>query len=138
MVVLTPCKWQMQVPEMARRELTGALLQLKALGVDSLAEFDFLSPPPPELAAKAVEALHVLGALDAEARCAMAVTLFITHSDNAAGSCKGWKDVYSMRMSDCNTAKAPQHAAWQRWRTGRLTSPVGGQACCAAAGAPGL
>ena len=54
---------------MARRELTGALLQLKALGVDSLAEFDFLSPPPPELAAKAVEALHVLGALDAEARC---------------------------------------------------------------------
>jgi HrpA-like RNA helicase len=58
-----------QVPEMARRELTGALLQLKALGVDSLAEFDFLSPPPPELAAKAVEALHVLGALDADARC---------------------------------------------------------------------
>ena len=59
----------MQVPEMVRRELTGALLQLKALGVDSLAEFDFLSPPPPELAAKAVEALHVLGALDSDARC---------------------------------------------------------------------
>jgi ATP-dependent RNA helicase DDX35 len=54
---------------MARRELTGALLQLKALGVDSLGEFDFPSPPPPELAAKAVEALHVLGALDSEARC---------------------------------------------------------------------
>jgi HrpA-like RNA helicase len=59
----------MQKPEMARRELTGALLQLKALGVDSLGEFGFPSPPPPELAAKAVEALHVLGALDSEARC---------------------------------------------------------------------
>lgn len=54
---------------MARRELTGALLQLKALGIDSLGEFDFPSAPPPELAAKAVEALHVLGALDDEARC---------------------------------------------------------------------
>lgn len=52
---------------MARRELTGALLALKGLGVDSLAGFDFPSPPPPELAAKAVEALHVLGALDADA-----------------------------------------------------------------------
>ena len=57
-----------QVPEMARRELTGALLQLKALGVDSLAGFDFPAPPPPELAAKAVEALHVLEALDTDAR----------------------------------------------------------------------
>ena len=64
-----PCK-PAQKPEMARRELTGALLQLKALGVDSLAEFDFPSPPPPELAAKAVEALHVLGALEADARWA--------------------------------------------------------------------
>ena len=58
-----------QVPEMARRDLAGALLQLKALGVDSLAEFDFPAPPPPQLAAKAVEALHILKALDSEARC---------------------------------------------------------------------
>lgn len=54
---------------MARRDLAGALLQLKALGVDSLAEFDFPAPPPPQLAAKAVEALHVLSALDSQARC---------------------------------------------------------------------
>lgn len=57
------------MPEMARRDLAGALLQLKALGVDSLAEFDFPAPPPPQLAAKAVEALHVLSALDSQARC---------------------------------------------------------------------
>ncbi len=64
-----------QTPEMARRDLAGAVLQLKALGVDSLAEFDFPAPPPPQLAAKAVEALHVLAALDSEARCrAMGLT----------------------------------------------------------------
>lgn len=53
---------------MARRDLATALLQLKALGVDSLADFDFPAPPPPQLAAKAVEMLHVLTALDSDAR----------------------------------------------------------------------
>jgi HrpA-like RNA helicase len=86
-------EWHMQVPEMARRELTGALLQLKALGVDSLAEFDFLSPPPPELAAKGVEALHVLGALDADARCLSAADSLCP--DRAACGCEEIEACYS-------------------------------------------
>lgn len=64
-----------QIPEMVRRDLASALLQLKALGVDSLADFDFPAPPPPQLAAKAVEMLHVLTALDSDAR-----SPFFTHS----------------------------------------------------------
>jgi ATP-dependent RNA helicase DDX35 len=51
-------------PEMQRCSLTATVLQLKALGVDNVLRFDFLSPPPPELLANALEALYALGAVD--------------------------------------------------------------------------
>jgi ATP-dependent RNA helicase DDX35 len=40
------------------------ILQLKALGIDNVARFDFLTPPPAELVMRALELLYSLGALD--------------------------------------------------------------------------
>jgi ATP-dependent RNA helicase DDX35 len=53
-------------PEMQRCSLAAVALQLKALGVDNLLRFDFLSPPPPESLARALELLFALGAVTAQ------------------------------------------------------------------------
>ncbi|KAI9819407.1 MAG: hypothetical protein M1832_003969 [Thelocarpon impressellum] len=52
------------VPEVQRSNLAPAILQLKALGIDNVARFDFLVPPPAELVIRALELLYSLGALD--------------------------------------------------------------------------
>lgn len=52
------------VPEIQRSNLAPATLQLKALGIDNIARFDFLTPPPAELVIRALELLYSLGALD--------------------------------------------------------------------------
>ena len=52
------------VPEIQRSNLAPAILQLKALGIDNIARFDFLTPPPAELVIRALELLYSLGALD--------------------------------------------------------------------------
>lgn len=52
------------VPEVQRSNLAPTVLQLKALGVDNIARFDFLTPPPAELVIRALEHLYALGALD--------------------------------------------------------------------------
>ena len=52
------------VPEIQRSNLAPAILQLKALGIDNIARFDFLTPPPAELIVRALELLYSLGALD--------------------------------------------------------------------------
>ncbi|KAF5511398.1 putative ATP-dependent RNA helicase DHX35 [Colletotrichum siamense] len=52
------------VPEVQRSNLAPFILQLKALGIDNVLRFNFLSPPPAELMAKALELLYSLGALD--------------------------------------------------------------------------
>eukprot|EP00850_Spirogloea_muscicola_P014566 SM000105S13911 [mRNA] locus=s105:306688:310827:- [translate_table: standard] len=54
------------VPEVARCNLAGIVLQLKALGVRDVLDFDFLDPPPRAAIAKALEQLYVLGALTLE------------------------------------------------------------------------
>ncbi|KAG6002901.1 hypothetical protein E4U21_002512 [Claviceps maximensis] len=51
-------------PEIQRSNLAPMILQLKALGIDNVVRFDYLSPPPSELMSKAVELLYSLGALD--------------------------------------------------------------------------
>ncbi|KAK9470990.1 P-loop containing nucleoside triphosphate hydrolase protein [Dipodascopsis tothii] len=56
------------VPEVQRSNLVGVVLQLKALGIDNVARFDFVSSPPAELVIKALELLYMLGALDDYAR----------------------------------------------------------------------
>ncbi|KAI5458110.1 P-loop containing nucleoside triphosphate hydrolase protein [Mariannaea sp. PMI_226] len=56
------------IPEIQRSNLASVILQLKALGIDNIVRFDFLSPPPAELVSKALELLYSLGALDEYAK----------------------------------------------------------------------
>ena len=50
-------------PEIQRISLAGALLALKALGVEDVLSFDFVSPPSTDALAAALEQLLALGAL---------------------------------------------------------------------------
>lgn len=56
------------VPEMQRSDLSWVVLLLKALGVDDILHFDFLSPPAAETMIRALELLYALGALDEACR----------------------------------------------------------------------
>ncbi|KAF2672390.1 P-loop containing nucleoside triphosphate hydrolase protein [Microthyrium microscopicum] len=51
-------------PEIQRSNLAPMILQMKALGIDNIARFDFLTSPPAELVIRALESLYSLGALD--------------------------------------------------------------------------
>ena len=51
-------------PEIQRSNLAPVVLQLKALGIDNIVRFGFLTPPPAQLLARALEVLYSLGALD--------------------------------------------------------------------------
>ncbi|KAI0485461.1 P-loop containing nucleoside triphosphate hydrolase protein [Xylaria cf. heliscus] len=55
-------------PEIQRSNLAPFILQLKALGIDNVVRFDYLTPPPAELMIKATELLYALGALDEYAK----------------------------------------------------------------------
>lgn len=59
------------VPEMQRSNLTTVILQLKALGIEDVLHFDFLSPPPVANLTKALELLYSLKALDDYGRLTM-------------------------------------------------------------------
>ncbi|KAI9676743.1 MAG: hypothetical protein M1829_002837 [Trizodia sp. TS-e1964] len=52
------------VPEIQRSNLAPVILQLKALGIDNIVRFDFLTQPPAELIIRGLELLYSLGALD--------------------------------------------------------------------------
>lgn len=52
------------VPEMQRSNLAPVVLQLKALGIDNVLRFHFLSPPPADSMLQSVELLYALGAID--------------------------------------------------------------------------
>lgn len=52
------------VPEMQRSDMAPVILQLKALGIDNILRFDFLSPPPAENVVHSLELLYALHALD--------------------------------------------------------------------------
>jgi len=51
-------------PELQRTDLSSAVLQLKALGIDNLVRFDFPSAPPSRNLISALELLFALGAID--------------------------------------------------------------------------
>ncbi|XP_030383148.1 probable ATP-dependent RNA helicase DHX35 [Scaptodrosophila lebanonensis] len=53
-----------QPPEMRRSEMSGAVLQLKALGIGNILRFDFPSPPPAKNLLSALETLYALDAID--------------------------------------------------------------------------
>ncbi|XP_055508154.1 probable ATP-dependent RNA helicase DHX35 [Leucoraja erinacea] len=52
------------VPEMQRSNLAPVVLQLKALGIDNVLRFNFLSPPPAQSMVQALELLYALGGLN--------------------------------------------------------------------------
>lgn len=52
------------VPEIQRSNLAPIVLRLKALGIDNVLRFDFLTPPPSQLMIRAMELLYSLGAVD--------------------------------------------------------------------------
>lgn len=52
------------VPEMQRSDLSWVTLLLKALGIDDILHFEFLSPPAAETMIRSLELLYALGALD--------------------------------------------------------------------------
>ncbi|OAX84923.1 hypothetical protein ACJ72_00709 [Emergomyces africanus] len=52
------------VPEIQRSNLAPVILQLKALGIDNIVRFDFLTSPPSELVVRGFELLYSLGAVD--------------------------------------------------------------------------
>ena len=52
------------IPEIQRSNLAPVVLQLKALGIDNIVRFDFVTPPSVELIVRALELLYSLGALD--------------------------------------------------------------------------
>ncbi|GAB6033588.1 ATP-dependent RNA helicase dhx8 [Chamberlinius hualienensis] len=54
------------VPEIQRTNLAHTLLQLKAMGINDLLNFDFMDAPPMESLIMALEQLHSLSALDDE------------------------------------------------------------------------
>ncbi|XP_014880106.1 ATP-dependent RNA helicase DHX33 [Poecilia latipinna] len=52
------------VPEIQRCNLAGVMLQLMALGIPDVMNFDFMSKPSPEAVRSAVEHLELLGAVE--------------------------------------------------------------------------
>nr|XP_008515627.1 PREDICTED: probable ATP-dependent RNA helicase DHX35 isoform X3 [Equus przewalskii] len=52
---------QSTVPEMQRSNLAPVILQLKALGIDNVLRFHFMSPPPAQSMVQALELLYALG-----------------------------------------------------------------------------
>lgn len=56
------------VPAIKRSNLAAAVLQIKALGVENVLRFDFLSPPPSAIMTHALELLYSLKAVDEYAR----------------------------------------------------------------------
>jgi ATP-dependent RNA helicase DDX35 len=53
-------------PELVRSDISLYVLQLKALGIDNVAKFDFMSPPPSDMMIRALEFLFCLKAIDEE------------------------------------------------------------------------
>ena len=51
-------------PELQRTDLCLTVLQLKALGIDNIVQFDFPSAPPSRNLISAIELLYALGAID--------------------------------------------------------------------------
>lgn len=65
-------------PEILRCDLAPTVLALKAVGVDDVGGFKFLTPPPEESLASALERLHILGALGADGQLERPIGLRMT------------------------------------------------------------
>ncbi|KAI8923135.1 P-loop containing nucleoside triphosphate hydrolase protein [Entophlyctis helioformis] len=58
-------------PEIQRSNLASLVLQLKAIGIENVLRFGFLSPPPADIMARALELLYSLEAVDDYGRLTM-------------------------------------------------------------------
>ena len=56
------------VPEMQRSSMAAVVLQLKALGINNVLRFNFISPPPAQNLLRGLELLFALGAIDEECK----------------------------------------------------------------------
>ena len=56
------------LPEIQRSNLAAVVLQLKALGIDDVANFPFMDKPSPAVLVRALEHLLRLGALDSNGK----------------------------------------------------------------------
>lgn len=65
----------MTVPEIQRCNLAGVMLQLMALGIPDVTNFDFMSKPSPEAIRSAVDHLELLGAVEKKDRQVFLTTL---------------------------------------------------------------
>ncbi|KAK8792819.1 hypothetical protein WA158_004983 [Blastocystis sp. Blastoise] len=54
------------IPEIQRTNLANVVLNLKAMGINNLLEFDLMDPPAPQSLVAAMESLYTLGCLDDE------------------------------------------------------------------------
>ncbi|KAJ3214327.1 ATPdependent RNA helicase [Clydaea vesicula] len=52
------------IPEIQRSNLASAVLSMKALGIENVARFDYISPPPSKLIIHSLELLYSLKAVD--------------------------------------------------------------------------
>jgi len=55
-------------PEIVRSDLASTVLQIKAMGIDNIMNFEWVSPPPAANMIKALELLYALKALDDDAK----------------------------------------------------------------------
>jgi ATP-dependent RNA helicase DDX35 len=55
-------------PEIVRSDLASTVLQIKAMGIDNIMNFEWVSPPPAANMIKALELLYALQAVDDDAR----------------------------------------------------------------------
>jgi ATP-dependent RNA helicase DDX35 len=53
-----------QIPEIQRINLASTLLQLKAMGINNILKFEYISRPPSQLVIQALHLLYALGAID--------------------------------------------------------------------------
>ena len=56
------------IPEIQRSNLAPMIMQLKALGIDNIVRFNFISSPPAELIIRGLELLYSLGAVNDQAK----------------------------------------------------------------------
>lgn len=54
---------EQSIPEIQKCNMAPIVLQLKALGIDNISNFDFMSPPTPSTLARAYEFLYSMGAI---------------------------------------------------------------------------
>ena len=56
------------VPDIQKSNLLSTILQLKALGIDDVMQFDWITPPLAESMVRALEVLYALGVMDTHAK----------------------------------------------------------------------